>query len=129
MLEQVPVGLRRHDAQIEAQAFVRQHGGLGRAFSHHFDHPLQLGEVVDQRPRILGGRDDVEVAKRLLAPPSAARLGHLHRRGVLLQHVDHGKKSAEPVAEQTAVRRLLLLLCQRLEDPLLRFGAEPGQSA
>jgi len=45
VLEQVAVRLRRHDAQVEAQAFVRQHRGLGRAFRHHFDHPLQLGEV------------------------------------------------------------------------------------
>ena len=90
VLQQVAVRLRWHDAQVEPQALVRQHRCLRRALCHHLDHPLQLREVVDQRLRIVGSRDDVEISERLLAPSGAAGLGDLHRSGLLLQYLDDG---------------------------------------
>ena len=70
MLEQVAVALRRHDAQVEAVAVVRDDRRLRRPLRGDVDDPAELREVVDQRGRVVRGRDDVEVAHGL---PVAAR--------------------------------------------------------
>ena len=129
VLQQVAVRLGRDDTEVEAEALVRQDRRLRRPFCHHLDHPLQLREVVDQRLRIGRGRDDVEVAKGLLAPPGAAGLRHLHRRRMLPQHVDDCEQRSEPVAEQPPVGRLLLLFRERLQDSLLGLRAQARQRA
>jgi hypothetical protein len=78
VLQEVSVRLRRDDAEVEAQALVRQDGGLRRPLGNDLDHPLEVREVVDQRVRLCRRRDDVEVAEGLLAATCASRLGHVH---------------------------------------------------
>ena len=53
VLEQVAVALGRHDAQVEAQAVVRDHGRLRPALGNDLDDPIEAREGVDQRPRVV----------------------------------------------------------------------------
>ena len=73
VLQEVAVALRRDDAKVEAQPVVRDDGRLRRALRRDVDHPRQRAELVDQRARVGGGRDDVEVAHRLAHPRAPTR--------------------------------------------------------
>ncbi len=128
MLQQVPVRLRLDDAQVEAEAVVRDDRRLRVAVCRDLEHPRQLDERRRQRRRIGRGRDHVEVAERLLAPPHRAGLGDVHRRGMLAQRGDRGLHRRQAVAEQAPVGlRILRLVRERLEDLLLALRAEPGE--
>ena len=48
MLEQVAVGLGRHDAQVEVQAALPYDLGLGLAGSDDLGHPVHGREPLDQ---------------------------------------------------------------------------------
>jgi hypothetical protein len=125
VLEQVPVRLRRDDAQVEAETVVRDHRRLRVALRDDVGDPEQLREVVDQRRCVGGGGDDVQVAEGLAAAAHRARLGDLHRRRVLAQHRDDGEHRRQPLAQEPArLARVLRRLRQRLEDLLLALRAE-----
>jgi hypothetical protein len=83
VLEEVAVALRRHDAQVEAQALVRDDGRLRRPERGHVGHPPEVREVLGEGGRILRGGDDVEVAEGLAAAAHRPRLRDLLGRGVL----------------------------------------------
>ena len=129
VLEQVAVGLGRDDAEIEAEAFVGEDSCLRRAVRHHLDHPLELREVLREGLRILRRGDDVEVPEGFLAPARTPGLGNLHGRGVLTKNRDDGEQRTESVTEEPPIRRFLLLLGERLQDPFLRLCAEPRECA
>ena len=82
VLQEVAVALRRHDAEIEPEALLGDHGRLRVAVGDDLEHPRQADEVRRQRRGVGGGRDHVEVAERLAAPARAARLGDVDRGGV-----------------------------------------------
>ena len=90
VLEQVAVEARRNDTQIEAQAVVRDDRRLRLASGGDLLDPAELGEVLGQLAGLGRRRDDVEIAKRLLAPADAAGLGDLQRRRMLTEHGDDG---------------------------------------
>ena len=128
VLQQIPVRLRLDDAQVEAEAVGRDDRRLRVAVRRDLEHPRQLDERGRQRRGIRRGRDHVEVAKRLLAPPHRAGLGDVHRRGMLTQRGDRGLHRRQAVAEQAPVGlRILRLVRERLEDLLLALRAEPGE--
>ena len=128
MLEQVPVALRRHDPEVEAQPVVRDHRRLRPALRDDLRHPLEPRERVDQRLRVGRGGDHVEVAERLAATADAARLGYLLRRRVGAERLDRREHRGQTLAEQRPRRRLRLrALAQRLEDVLLDLGPESGE--
>jgi hypothetical protein len=121
---------RRHDAEVEAEAVVRDDGRLGRALGDHLGDPGQLREVLRQRLRVAGSGDDVEVAHGLLAAARAARLADAVGGRMLAQHLDHGEQRRQRLAEQRPRRAGRLLLARgRLEDALLRLRAEARQGA
>ena len=72
VLEDVPVALVRHDAEVEAKAVVRADGRLRVAASQHFRDPLGLAERGDERRGVSRGRDHVNIADRLLAATDTA---------------------------------------------------------
>ena len=130
MLQQVAVRLGRDDAQIEAQAVVGENRRLRVAVRDHLDDPRKLREERGQLGRIGCSRDDVEVAKRLFAPPHGSGLGDVHSGRMLAQGRDDRLYRGQPVAEQTPSGvRILRLKRERLQDLLLALRAEPGQRA
>ena len=104
VLQQVAVALRRHDPEIEPEPLLADHGRLGVAVRDHLEHPRQADEVRRQRGRVRCGRDHVEVAERLPAPPRAARLGDVDRGRVRAQRLDDLAHDREPLAEEAALR-------------------------
>ena len=74
VLQQVAVALRRHDAQVELHAVVREHRGLGGALAEHLGHERLLDEPGRQRGAVGRGCDHVDVADRLGATAQGARL-------------------------------------------------------
>ncbi len=130
VLEQVAVALGRDDAEVEAKPLLGDHRGLGVAVGDDLEHPRKRHEVPGQRRRIGGGGDHVEVAERLLAPPHAAGLGHVHGSGVRPQRLHHLADDRQSGAEQAAPRLgRALALFERLEDLLLGLLAEARQRA
>ena len=77
VLEQIAVRLRRHDAKVEPEALVRDHGRLRIPLRHDVGDVLAGREVVDQRRRVRRGGDHVEIAERLAPSPSRAGLRDL----------------------------------------------------
>ena len=88
VLEQVAVRLRRHDAQVEPEALVGDHGRLRVALRDDVGDVLACREVVDQRRWVGRRRDHVEVAERLASTARRARLRHLHGRRVRAELLD-----------------------------------------
>ena len=127
VLQKVAVRLGRHDAQIEAQALVREHGRLRLALCDDLVDPGKLDEVLDQRRRILRRGDDVEVAHLLLQAANASRLAHLIGGRMLAKDRDDGAHRGESLAEERPMLDLLSRRRQGAEDGLLRLRAEPGQ--
>ena len=70
----------RDDAQVEAEAVVRDDGRLRRAVRGDLGDALVLHERLDQRRRVGGGRDQVDVARGLGAAANAARPRRRGRR-------------------------------------------------
>ena len=131
VLEQVAVRLRRHDAKVEPEALVGDHGRLRVALRDDVGDVLACREVVDQRRRVGRRRDHVEVAERLPATARGARLRHLHGRRVRAELLDELEQHRQAAAEQPPrlTRVLGLLLPERLQDLLLALRAEPRQRA
>jgi len=57
VLQQVPEALGRDDAEVEAEAVVRDDGRLRRPLRRDLRDPLQRREVVDERVRVGRGGD------------------------------------------------------------------------
>ena len=115
VLEQVAVGLRLDDAEVELQPLARDHRRLRVALRHDLEHPWQRREVVDQRDGIGCGRDQVDVAERLAAPAQRARLRDLHGGRVRAQLLDDRESRRQPVAQQGAPLLHRALLAQGVE--------------
>ena len=125
VLQQVAVRLRRDDAQVEPEPVVRDHGRLRVALRDDAGDVVARGEVLDQRGGIGRGRDHVEVAEGLAAAARRARLGDLHRGGMLPQLLDELEQDGQPVAEQAPrLARVLRLLGERRQDLLLALRPE-----
>ena len=129
VVEQVAVRLGRDDAEVEAQAVARDHRRLRPALGDDLVDPRELREVVDQRDRVGGRGDDVEVPHLLLEAADAASLADLVCGRVLAEVGDDGSHGRERAAEERLLLDLLLRRGQRLEDVLLGFRAEPGERA
>ena len=127
VLEQVPVGLGRDDAQVEAEALMGDDGGL-RAAQGHLGHPLTLGEEGGQRldrspwrsgrgpssSRSAGGRS----RPRRPGPPGRwprSRQPRVGRQRLAQQR---------PAGRRRGLRRSR----KRLQHLLLGLGAETRQS-
>ncbi len=128
VLKQIAVALRRHDAEIEAEALRVDHGRLRVAVGDDLEHPGQSHEVSRQRGGIGCGRDHVEIAEGLAAPSGTARLGDVDRRRVGPERRDRLADDREPLAEETAPRLLrALALRERLQDLRLRGSTDPRE--
>jgi hypothetical protein len=75
VLEDVPVALGRHDAEVEAEALVPDHRRLRVPTGDDLGHPRPFAERRDHGRRFCGRRDQVEVANRLTPAADAACLG------------------------------------------------------
>ena len=124
VLEEVAERLRRHDAQVEAEAVARDDRRLRVALRRDVDDPLQAREVARQVGGIRRARDDVEVAERLLAAPHRPGLGDRERRRQLAQRRDHRLHRGQASAEQVPVRLGALGLVRER-----RRGSSPRSSA
>ncbi len=67
-----PVLAGRHDAQVDLEVVVGEHGGLRLAPADDLPDAGQAGEGVHHRCRVAGGDDDVDVSDRLPEPAQAA---------------------------------------------------------
>src|SRR5919108_1929326 len=130
VLKQVAVALRRNHPEVEAKAFVRDDRRLRRPLRRHLRDPAQFREVVDQRSRVAGGRDDVEVAHRLPPTPGAAGLAYAIGGRMLAQHLDNGEQGRERTPQQRPRWSLRLPLpADGLQDVLLQLRTEPRERA
>ena len=80
VLQQVPVRLRRNDSEVEAQSILRDDRRLRPAARRHLDHPWRRAERIEQRLRVGGSGDQVEVADRLAMTAGGAGDRHPERR-------------------------------------------------
>ena len=126
MLEQAAVALRRHDAEVDAEALSGDDRRLRVAVGDHLEHRREMNQVRGESRRVRRRSDQVEVAERLTAPPDAPRLGHAIRGGVsaqlLQQLADDGQARAEEAASRLALAHPFV---ERLDDLLLGLRAEP----
>jgi hypothetical protein len=125
VLEEVAVGLRRDDAEVEAKPVVRDDGRLRLPLRLDRRDPVKLGEVVGEGAWVFRGRDDVEVANGLGATADGSRLGNLRAPRVLLEHLHDSEDGGKSRREQRPP--LLRLLIERLHNPLLRPRTQPGK--
>ena len=123
VLQQVAVALRRHDAEVEPEALLADHGRLRVAVGDDLEHPGQPDEVRGQRGGVGRGRDHVEIAERLATPARAARLGDVDRGRVRPERLDDLADDRKALAEQPAAGLLRALpLGERLR------GSSPRSS-
>ena len=128
VLEQIAVALGRDDAEVEAQALVRDHGCLGVTVGDDLEHPGQPDEVGRQRRRIGRCRDHVEIAERLATAARAPGLGHVDRGRVRTQCLDDLAHDGQPDPQQAAAGLVAsLALGQRFQDLRLGAPADPGE--
>src|SRR5207253_6229808 len=100
VLEEVAEALGRDDAQVEAEALLRDDGRLRRALRRDVDDPRERAERGDQRRRVGGGCDDVEVAEGLAEAPRRTGERDAFRRGVGLERSDGRAELRERVPQE-----------------------------
>ena len=100
VLQQVAVRLRRDDAQVHLHARVRHDRGFRVTAARDLLHPGALAEPRGQGGRILGCRDQIDVADRLGPAPQRPRLVGAHAGGMGAQRLQHLRRQLECVLEQ-----------------------------
>src|SRR5262249_49603449 len=130
VLENVAEALGRDHAQVEAKTVVRDHRRLRVAASRDLRDPPPGAESVDQRRRVAGRRDEVEVAHGLAASPHAPGLRYRDRLGPRRELVDDTCDRGERLTEQMpAVRLVADAGLERAEDLLLTPRSHAGELA